>query len=158
MSADDFPNQDIRVSDRFLTEREPLLIFLASPLTQASLEADGANDFDIRDALQSLIQTYRTLQTGLYYETRPPNPIAGRIYAHLQQRVAEFREEVAQEQGIHSIRDNDILGLLVFLERLELQHNNGRRKGRAFLQFLKQFFPPLQSDAIDRDGPSIITV
>jgi hypothetical protein len=29
----------------------------------------------------------------------------------------------------------------VFLQRLELQHNNGRRRGRAFASFLNTWFP-----------------
>ncbi len=158
LSADDFPNQDIRVTDRFLEEREPLLLLVASSITQAALATQGAVDYDVREALQSLIQTYRTLQSGLYYETRPSNPIAARISAGTQELIAKFREELAKEQGLHSIRDSDILGLLVFLERLELQHNNGRRKGRAFLHFLLEFFPPLEPGNTQPAGPSILTV
>lgn len=158
LSADDFPNQDIRITDRYLEEREPLLLLVASSVTQAALAAQGAIDFDIRDALQALIQTYRTLQSGLYYEARPNNPIAARIFTGVQELVARFREELAKEQGLHSVRDSDILGMLVFLERLELQHNNGRKKGRAFLHFLLEFFPPLQPEAIDPAGPSIVTL
>ncbi len=158
LSADDFPNQDIRVTDRFLEEREPLLLLVASSLTQATLATEGAIDYDVRDALQSLIQTYRTLQSGLYYESRPANPIAARISTGTQELLAKFREELAKEEGLHSVRDSDILGLLVFLERLELQHNNGRRKGRAFLHFLLSFFPPLEPGNTEPAGPSILTV
>ena len=39
------------------------------------------------------------------------------------------------------MRDADLLGVLVFLQRLELQHNNGRRRGRAFFDFLRATFP-----------------
>ena len=35
----------------------------------------------------------------------------------------------------------DILAILVFLERMELDSNNGRRRGRAFLDFLRQSYP-----------------
>ena len=158
MSADDFPNQDIRITDRFLEENEPLLILVASSLTQAALATPGAIDYDVRDALQSLIQTFRTLQSGLYYETRPANPIAARIFSRVQELIAKFREDLAREQGLHSVRDSDILGMLVFLERMELQHNNGRKKGRAFLHFLLQFFPPLEPQNTEPAGPSILTV
>jgi hypothetical protein len=155
-NADDFPNQDIRVTDRFLQEREPLLLLVASSITQSALATSGAIDYDIREALQALIRTYRTLQTGLYYEARPDNPVAARIATRTQELIAKFREDLAKEQGLHSIRDSDILGLLVFLERLELQHNNGRKKGRAFLGFLLEFFPPLQPGNTEASGPSIL--
>ena len=158
LSADDFPNQDIRVTDRFLEEREPLLLLVASSVTQAALATPGAIDYDIRDALKTLIQTYRTRQSGLYNEARPANPVAARILTGIQELIAKFREELAREQGLHSILDSDLLGLFVFLERLELQHNNGRRKGRAFLHFLLQFFPPLEPQNTEPAGPSILTV
>lgn len=158
INPDTFPNQDIRVSDRFLTEREPILLFLSGTLTGAALTIPGVIDYDIRDALQALIKTYRTLQTGLYYDSKPTNPIAAAIYEEVQRNVHVFREQIAQQQGIHTIRDADILGLLVFLERMELQHNNGRRKGRAFIDFLRHYFPSAgqiaQGQAPDQPEPS----
>jgi hypothetical protein len=32
------------------------------------------------------------------------------------------------------------LGMLVFLQRVELDRNNGRRRGRAFLDMLRQCY------------------
>ena len=53
------------------------------------------------------------------------------------------------------LRDADVLGVLVFLERLELQHNNGRRRGRAFADFLRVYLldPPDKKSA---PQPSLI--
>jgi len=42
---------------------------------------------------------------------------------------------------METLRDADVLGTLVFLERLQIQHNNRRRRGRAFLDFLRTYFP-----------------
>lgn len=141
LNPDTFPNQDVRITDRFLMEHERLLIFLSAVLTQAAMTTEGAIDFDVREALQGLIRTYRTLQSGLVYETRPANPIAGRIYDEVQRNLAELREKV------QAIRDAEVLGILVFLERLELQHNNDRRKGKAFIDFLRKQFPPPEAPA-----------
>jgi hypothetical protein len=38
-----------------------------------------------------------------------------------------------------------VLGILVFLQRLGLQHNNGRRRGRAFFGFLQTLLPAQNS-------------
>jgi hypothetical protein len=156
LNADEFPNQDIRVSDRFLAEREPLLLFISGTLASAALQV-RAIDNDIREALDALIRTYRTMQSGLYYEAVPPNPIAAHMFTEIRRNVDAFKERVAEQQGIHTIRDTDVLGILAFLQRLELQENNGRRKSRAFLQFLLEFFPaapPAQAEAAE---PRIIT-
>src|SRR2546421_11078915 len=74
-----FPNQDIRVTEEFLHQHEPLLLFLAQTVLDAALSTSRAIDFDVREALDALIRTYRTLQSGVYYETLPTNPIAAGI-------------------------------------------------------------------------------
>jgi len=134
------PNHDIRVSEQFVRDREDLLMFLSRALLGAALET-SAIDFDVREGLASLIKTYKTLESGLYYESLPPNPIAGAIHQRLRQAVEEFRREEHQRTGVHSVRDADALGLFVFLQQLELAHNNGRKLGRAFLDFVRSFFP-----------------
>ncbi len=137
---EDFPNKDIRITDQFLRDKEPLLMAAARALLEASLRTPGAVDFDVREALDSLIRTYRTLESGLYYETRPANPIAGNIHHLVQQRLNEVRRRLHERLGVAFVRDADVLGILVFLQRLELQQNNGRRRGRAFLDSLRRHF------------------
>lgn len=141
ISADTFPNKDIRVSDEFLRKHEPLLIVLAATLMNAALEYEGTIDYDIREALDALIRTHRTLQSGLVYETKPTNPMAAHVYERLQGSVEELRRKLQESTGSATVRDADVLGILVFLHRMELQHNNGRKKGRAFIDFLRQYFP-----------------
>jgi hypothetical protein len=156
LNPDEFPNQDVRITDRFLSEREPLLMFMSGLLASASMQV-RAIDNDIREALDGLIRTYRTLQSGLVYDSVPPNPLAAHIFTEVRRNVDAFRERVAEQQGVHTIRDTDVLGILVFLQRLELQHNNGRRKGRAFLQFLLEYFPVQPPEHAVPDAPRIIT-
>ena len=74
----------------------------------------GAVDSDVRDALESLIRTYRTLQSGLYYETRPTNLIAAGIHQRMQEAVEGLRKELAEKNAM-PLRDVEILGTLVFL-------------------------------------------
>ena len=135
-----FPNQDIRVTEEFLRDHEPLLLFLARTLLDAALTTSRAVDFDVRDALDALIRTYRTLQSGVYYETLPANPIAASICRLAQTGIEEFRKQEPERTGMTHTRDADILGLLVFLQRLELDNNNGRKRGRAYMDFLSGFF------------------
>jgi len=141
------PNPDIRLSEKFLREMEPLVFILALALKRA-MESGGAVDFDAREALDAEIRTYRTLQSGLIYDTRPPNPYAARIQEKLREAVEEIRKELAERNGVHTLRDADILGVLVFLQRLELQYNNGRRRGRAFHGFLTGYLPETPAPAV----------
>jgi len=143
IDAAQLPNQDIRVSEQFLRDQEPLLLYTGSKLLEAVLETSGSVDGDAQEALESLIRTYRTLESGLYYETRPSNPVAGNIHYRLQQAVQELRKKLSEE-GSGSIRDADVLGVLIFFQRLGFQNANGRRRGRAFIDHLREFFPQVE--------------
>ena len=136
LDEDRVPNADIRITEEFLEKQAPLLTFLVRTLADAALEIPGVVDFDLRDALEALIRTYRTLRSGVYYESLPENALARDVFRSIQRGLGEFRKEQQQNRGVFTIRDADILGILAFLQRMELAKNNGRRRGRAFIDLL----------------------
>lgn len=135
------PNQDIEVSEEFLAENEEFLIYLSSALTQAAVRTPETIDFDVREALDSAIQTQRTAQSGLIYESLPSNPVAARLTRTLLDAITEFRKDEFERLGIHKTREGVALKLLVFLQHFERSYNNGRRKGRAFIDAARTFYP-----------------
>jgi hypothetical protein len=135
------PNQDIELTDRFLGEQQPLAMVIGRLLLVSAIETDGTVDSDVREALDALVRTYRTAESGLVYESRPANLIAAAVQERFQQEVAKFREDLAQRTGAHTVRDKDLLGVLVFWQRMEWRRNNGRRKGRAFIETLFSLLP-----------------
>ncbi len=141
VDPDTFPNQDIQVTESFLREHEQVLLYLSVHLMQASLEIPNVVDADVKDALDALVRTYRTLQSGLIYESRPDNMLAAAICEHMQASVEELRKVSAERTGMQTVRDADALGVFVFLQRMEIQQSNGRRLGRAFIDFLRDQFP-----------------
>lgn len=151
LNQNDIPNIDIKISEQFLREHEPLFTFLGQRLTVAAFRLQGAVDLDAREALAGLMKTYRTLQSGVYYESRPANALAASIYDAIQAAVAEFRESEKRSTGMSGTRDADVLGVLAFLQRLEYDRNNGRPRGRAFLHLLASAYggapepPPVSS-------------
>ena len=140
IAAGELPNKDIAVSEDFIREHEREIVWLTMSLATA-MERGRAVDNDSREALDALIKTYRTLGSGLIYETRPQNPYALAIQEAIKESVLELGKLVAEETGSHSLRDADVLGSLVFLQRLEMQYNNGRRRGRAFFDMIRRSFP-----------------
>ena len=135
----DLPNKDIRLTEDYLREHDALVAWLALALKR-SMEKERAVDWDAREALDALVRTYRTLESGLIYETRPQNPYAAALQESLKKSVDELRGKVQEETGMNTLRDADVLAAMVFLQRVELQYNNGRRRGRSFLSFLANFF------------------
>ncbi len=64
----------------------------------------------------------------------------------MQQAVEGLRKELAEKNAM-PLRDVEILGTLVFLERVELHENNGRPRGRAFIDYLRTYFPQTERSA-----------
>jgi hypothetical protein len=153
----ELPNKDIRITEQFLKDQDHLILWLSHSLARA-MESGKAVDGDAREALEAMIKTYRTLQSGLIYESKPQNPYAAGIQEALKTAIEDLRKSIAEEAGLQvsaGIKDLDLLGVLVFLQRLELQHSNGRRRGRAFLDFLRSYFPDALASASSEQGLAI---
>jgi hypothetical protein len=151
MNPDEIPNKDIRITEEFLGEHELLLVGAMHCLVHAAFDTPGAVDSDVRDALDALIRTQRTLQSGVYYESRPVNALANRIFSDTQTGLEAFRTSEREKFGMSRTRDGDVLGVLVFLQRLELDRNNGRPRGRAFLDSLRGFL--IAAEGVVPEGP-----
>jgi hypothetical protein len=152
----ELPNRDIQVSEKRLRDNEVLLGFMCGGLLKAALETPGVVDFDVREALESLIRTHRTLQSGVYYESRPANPLAAAVYAGIQQAAEDCRKSEHEHLGITRTRDADVLAMLVFLQHFELDRNNGRKRGRAFIQTLGAFYADMMPPAAPDRGSSLV--
>jgi hypothetical protein len=134
------PFSDIQVPRRFVEEHEAVFMIVIDTVSRAILSTPEAIDYDVRDALESLIRTYKTLQSGLVYETLPESPVAADIYRRVQQDVAEGRKQIAAKTG-SSVRDAEVLSAFLLMQRTVYRHNNGRRRGRAFIDHVIQQFP-----------------
>jgi hypothetical protein len=146
-------NPDIRVTEEFLEAHPALLWAMSGTLTETSAQG-GLVDSDVRAALASLIQTYRTLQSGVIYEALPTNPLAANLCRVFQQALGEFRRAEKEELGLTKTHDSDVLRVLVFFERLALDHNNGRPRCRAFLDKLLIFQP--EAEPLEDAPPLLI--
>jgi hypothetical protein len=142
LAPEEIPHREIVIQEQFLKDHEPLVLVAAAAIAEGTERLEGLIDADAREALESLVQTYKTLGSGLIYESKPRNPIAAALHELVQLRVGEFRQRIMEQAGYAGILDSHVLGVLLFLQRLELQLNNGRRRGRSFLDAVRQFLPP----------------
>jgi hypothetical protein len=140
-----FPYQDIRISQNFLRANEDLLNAAAQSVLTAAFQAPGAVDQDVREALDALVRTYKTLESGVYYQTVPASPIAAALAGGIQQMLQQFRQQETQRTGVTRTRDADVLGVLIFLLRMALDETNGRRLCKRFLHKLYLHFAPEQT-------------
>lgn len=142
LTPEEIPHPDIIVKEEFLRDHEPLVLVIAAAISEGGASLEGLVDNDARQSLESLVQTYSTLCSGLIYESKPKNPIAAALYEQVQSRLTEFRQQIEAQAGYPAVLDSHVLGVLVFLQRMELQLNNQRRRGRSFLDAVRHFIPP----------------
>ncbi len=132
---------DVLVSEQFLVDHEELLLFTIYSLVQGARRTEHAVDTDVLAALDAMIQTYRTLASGLLYETRAENAIAASVQRLLAESLADYRKIREERESAMPLRDSDVLTILVFLKRIGQQNLNGRPKGRMFVDLLGHMTP-----------------
>jgi hypothetical protein len=140
LTPEELPYRDIQVTEKLISDNQGLLDFLSGAVVKVTLATPDAVDSDAREALDSLVRTYRTLQSGLHYESVPSNPIAAAIYSALQGALHEFRRSEVEQLGITRTRDADVLAVLAFLYHFALDRDNGRKRGRAFVDAVRGLY------------------
>jgi hypothetical protein len=154
VSEKELAYSDIRVTEEFIREQEELLLFCIYSLVQAALRTPGAIDADVMSALQALIQTHRTLESGLVYQTRAENSIAAAVQHSFTASLSNYQKMREEREALSPVRNAEILATLVFLYRVGQQNQNGRPRGRMFLDLLRHMTP--EEDRVDERAPSII--
>jgi hypothetical protein len=132
---------EIQVREDLIRDQEELLLFCAYSLIQGALHTRGAVDADVIAALEALIQTRRTLESGLVYETKPENSLAAAVQRSFTASLDDYEKIRAERESLSPVRNSDLLKILVFLLRIGQQNQNGRPRGRMFLDLLRQMTP-----------------
>jgi hypothetical protein len=140
LDPEKFPNKDVEITEEFAGDNAPLFSLVGAALAKIALSSSSATDLDVREALDAMIRTYRTLESGLIYESRPANLLAADIQRRLREELEEARKQLRERRGLETVRDADVLGVLVMFQRVELGRNNGRPRSRAFIDFLRHEF------------------
>jgi hypothetical protein len=149
----DVSDREVEFSEDFFQQHEELMLFCMFSLLQAALRTPGAVDADLLEALAAVIKTHRTAESGLLYESRPENTIAAGVQRIFSEGIAEY-EKMRQEKGtLALVSETKLLPALVLLRRIAQQSNNGRPRGRMFIDLLSQMAP---SAGVDERAPSII--
>jgi len=137
ISEKDIANQDIAVTEEFMQSHEELLLFCIYSLLTAALRTPGAVDSDVVSALAASIQTHRTLESGLVYETRAENSIAASVQTSFAASLEDYQKLRVERERLSPVRNAEIIAVLVFLHRVGQQSQNGRPRGRMFLDLLR---------------------
>lgn len=136
----------IDVPNRFMYEKEHLLMGLTFALAKSARADRSVHDLDLIAALTMLAKSYeRRLNSGLHYEPPLTSDSQRHIAVEVENMVKEYREAEQKHVGYSSLRDSEVLKALVFLLRLAHGRTSGRPKSRAFVEFLFAQFPEKES-------------
>jgi len=131
------PNKDVRLTEEFIRDHQELILFCSFTIADGAMRTPGATDVDVLTALDALIRTHRTLESGLVYETKAADRVPAEVQQFFEKSLADFQKRRESEEGHSPYRNAEIIGALVFLERSAFTQRNGRPRGRAFIDFVR---------------------
>ena len=147
------PFAEVKFDRSFAETHGALLVEIDHAVCEFAADHREVVDTDVLVALQTLAETYRTQTSGIIYE-KPLDYLPQRaLYDYLKASIAEFRKEDTQRAGMTTIRDSDVRDALIFLTQLCAVHANGRPKGRAYLDIIRQQFP---KEEFQKAGSNIV--
>lgn len=152
--APDTPLLDLNFSQDIIYSRQQELAGIAFAVAKFCSARPATSDPDVLAALAALAETYRTLSTGIYYEKPPDAPGPRALYGEVASLFGNMKQHSAAHAGFATIKDSEILALLLFLYRMGLLRANGRPRSRRFIEFLHSQFPA--SEELPREEPRII--
>ena len=139
----------VELPDKFMYEKEHLLMGLTYALAKAARADRSLHDQDLIATLSMLAQSYqRMVNSGLVYEQPLTSDSQRRAAAEVETMVKEYREAEQKHVGFSSLHDSDVLKALVFLLRLAHGRTSGRPKSRALVEFLFAQFPEKESAVV----------
>ncbi|MBZ5513434.1 MAG: hypothetical protein LAN62_01045 [Acidobacteriia bacterium] len=134
------PFADVKIPASFVAEHESFLAALSYAICRAAQDDRLVVDADVLAALGALVEAYRTLASGIYFERPPDYRVQREVYDAVRTAIEEFKKAEAETRGTARLRDGEIRDALIFLAQLGTTRANGRPKGRAFLDFLRTQF------------------
>ncbi len=151
----EIPFYDVRFSPDVIHERRPVVSGLGYTILKVAAENRLLDDSDVIAALTALAETFRTLDSGLYYEKPPEGPVRVALYTQLAEFLKQFNAAEAERAGWATLKNTEAFYVLVFLARAARAHSSGRPKSRAFLDFIRAQYPSAAAAPV-REEPRII--
>ncbi len=102
-------------------------------------------DADLQAALESLVQTYQTLDKGIYYETLPGGSLQKEIYVALK----SVFDSAGQKADISRLKTGTILDCLNFHREMGQGMNLSRPRSRVFLDQIEKMYGSTAANPIE---------
>lgn len=149
------PHPEIPLTRDLLDRRLREVALAGRALLIASRTQEGLLDSDMREVLAALTMSFKTRQSGLYYEALPEhNMLARRLCQQFEPQLREVAQDFREEEPSFTLTDTGTYEALVYLDKMAFLENNGRPLCRAFLQNLHERFQMEEEAAEAEPSPS----
>lgn len=135
------PFPESKFDRQFALTNGHLLNSIDHAVCKFAAENPATVDTDAVAVLQSLAESYRTQASGIIYEKPIDYALQRALYETIKAVITEFRKKETERTGMTTVRDSDVRDSLIFLTQLAAVHENGRPKGRAYLDLIRRQFP-----------------
>lgn len=119
----------------FLRTSYPLMMGLSQVISAVRHRSPELADSDVQATFDSLLQTFNTLDKGIYYDFAPERLVQKELYVALRQFLQAPAEHRLVSQSHPTTAQ--ILDVLQFMKELSAQFVLPRPKSRAFLDHLE---------------------
>ncbi len=141
IAPESVPYPELAIPMDLVHERSAVISGIGVTILAAAGQDREFNDSDAIAAISALADTYRTLDSGLYYEKPPQAPAARALYSELAKLFTESKEGESRQTAFSGLKNSEAFRVLVFLLRVAKHETNGRPRSHAFLEFLRAQFP-----------------
>jgi hypothetical protein len=138
-------------ASEFLSSHSGILYGLWNAVLDERSRFPEMVDNDLQQAVQGLIQTYQTLDNGIYYDVEPVSPIPKSLYWAMK---SFFEPSVDSKAEPRRFKTSTILDILTLFLEMELTTTLPRPRSRAFLDHIDKACRNLETT--ENDSPRLV--
>jgi hypothetical protein len=154
VQQDETPFPDVSFPSDLIHTRREVVSGLGYTVLAYGQQERILSDADVFAAVEAMAATYRTLESGIYYEKPPDGVLARGLYAAIAKFIEEEKKREAEHPEFPALKNAEIFHLLVFFLRFGKLRSNGRLHTRGFLEFLRAQYP--SEAGVAKEEPRII--
>lgn len=145
-----------RTFDRgFLIANEKFLMELSKVILESFRSVPHLHDADVVGAMAALEKTFRTLDKGLYYDSKPDGSLEQFLYLKLKESI-DLKIQNPDAQG-HRLKVSTAIDCLVFLQQFALIKGSGRPLSRGYLAHVEEVFLHAPQESASEEPRILLT-
>jgi hypothetical protein len=130
----------LQFSEQFVKRHALVIDSLSRAVVEERASSPAMVDADVRAGLDALQATVRTLESGLYYDTRPAGGLAAAsLYRRMKALLDDWMRPQSSDLG--ALKVSEAAAVLEFLVRTHELHGSERPRSRRYLDWLSAMVP-----------------